>query len=331
MHSAPMQIQRPVAVGSGLAPAVSVVVPFFDEATNLPVLIAHLRGTLDGLDRTAEVVLVDDGSADGSAAVALAAIDGDPRFRLLRLRANFGKSAALAAGRDHSRGDVIVTMDADMQDPPAEIPRFLEQIDHGHDLVAGWRRDRRAPWHRRVYTTLFNLCVRACSGIAIHDMNCGMKAYRRPVLDTIHLSRGMHRFTAILAHGHGFRVGELQVANHDRLSGRTKYGAGRYFEAALGLLGALYVRRPSRTPLMSFGPPGIFLLLLSLAGAAVHALWGPRETGEHFTVLLGLAVLFLLGMVLLVSGLVGELVVQRLAQGNRPGLLYAVREPEQSR
>jgi hypothetical protein len=215
-----------------------------------------------------------------------------------------------------------------MQDPPEEIPRFLEQIDRGSDLAAGWRRARRAAWHRRVCTALFNRCVRAVSGVDIHDMNCGMKAYRRRVLETIWLSRGMHRFTAVLAHGNGFRVTELQVPNHDRLSGRTKFGGARYFEAAVGLLGALYVRRPSRTPLMSFGGPGVVVLLLALAGAAAHLLWGPADAGDRLVVLLALTALFLLGMVMLVGGLVGELVMQRLTGA---GPLYVLDEPREPR
>jgi hypothetical protein len=298
-------------------PQVSVVVPFFDEAANLPVLIARLRPVLDELGRAAEVVLVDDGSGDGSAAAAAAAIGDDRRFRVVRLAANHGKSAAIAAGRDHAKGGVIVTMDADMQDPPEAIPSFLQQLDHQHDVVAGWRVDRRAPWVRRWCSAMFNRCVRAVSGIAVHDMNCGMKAYRRDALDAIHLSRGMHRFTAILAEGSGFRVGEVRVPNRDRLSGKTKYGAGRYFEAALGLLGALYVRKPGRSPLMTFGAIGALLLLAALVGGIAFAIAGPVDVEPRFLVLLALTAAFVLGAALLVAGLVGELILHRLTQSRR--------------
>ncbi len=315
-----------VANAAEPAPAVSIVVPFVDEVANLPVLVARLKPVLDGLDRRAEVVLVDDGSTDGSPDAAIAAIDRDGRFRLVRLRTNYGKSAALAAGRDHSVGDVVVTMDADMQDPPEAIPRFLALIDDGYDVVAGWRHGRRAPWQRRLGTAMFNRCVRTFGRVAIHDMNCGMKAYRRHALETIHLSPGMHRFTVMLAHGNGFRVGELQVPNDERLSGKTKYGAGRYFEAALGFVAALYVRRPSRSPLMSLGSAGVGAILVSLLAGVAHALWGPTATTARVVVLVTVVALSLLGALLLVSGLVGELILQRLAGSARPAPLYLLHD-----
>jgi glycosyltransferase involved in cell wall biosynthesis len=310
------------------SPAVSVVVPFFDEATNLPVLIARLKTVLDGLDRATEVVLVDDGSTDGSPAAAEAAIDGDRRFRLVRLRTNYGKSAALAAGRDHSAGEIVVTMDADLQDPPEAIPQFLAAIERGNDVVAGWRLDRRAPWQRRWFSALFNRCVRAVCRVSIHDMNCGMKAYRRRVLEAIHLSRGMHRFTAILAHGNGFRLDELRVPNDARLSGTTKYGAGRYFEAAIGFVGALYVRSPARSPLATFAAPGVVVMLAALVGAGVQALWGSDELTRRFAVWLALVALALLGAMLLVAGLLGELILQRFASSARPGPPYTLHDEQ---
>lgn len=324
-------LRNPRAAATHRAAAVSIVVPFLNEATNLPVLTAHLKSVLDLVDRSAEVVLVDDGSTDDSWSVALAASEGDRRFRVVRLRANFGKSAALAAGRDHSVGDVIVTMDADMQDPPEEIPRFLAEIDRGNDLVAGWRNGRQAPWPRRVCSALFNHLVRAVSGIRIHDMNCGMKAYRRRVLDSIFLSRGMHRFTVMLALGHGFRVSELPIPNCERLSGTTKFGAGRYLEAALGLVGALYLRRPSRTPLTSFGALGALALLVASCAGGALALWPPADGRTLLVLLVAIAALFLLGAVLLVAGLVGELLLHRLAATTRPAPLYELRETSDDR
>lgn len=305
------------------APQVSVVVPFFDEAGNLPALVAELREVLDRLDRPVEVLLVDDGSTDGSVVAARAAVGDDRRFRLLSLHGRFGKSAALAAGRDHSRGGIIVTLDADLQDPPESIPELLAVIDAGSDLAAGRRLDRRCAWHRRLWSLMFNRFLRACSGLDIHDVNCGMKAYRRRVLEAIHMSPGMHRFTPIVAHGHGFRVREVFVPNRPRHAGRTKYGAFRYFEASLGLLGALYVR-PSRSPLMSFGALGALLLLAAVAGGAGYALWGTASGTLHVYALLGLGAAGLLGAMLLAVGLVGELILQR-CQARRPSQPYVLR------
>jgi len=311
------------------APSVSILVPFIDEALNLPSLIAELRAALDRFERPAEVVLIDDGSKDESVSVARAAISEDWRFSIVRLRSQSGKSAALSAGCDHSHGEILVTLDADMQDPPSEIPKLIARIDAGDDLVVGWRKRRKTGLHRRALSTCFNFLVARTTGTGLHDLNCGLKACRRAAFESIYLSTGMHRFIPVVAHARGFRVSELPIETRPRMAGRSKYGVWRYFETCLGLLTVLCDREPPRSPACALGAGGLVLLIVAALAAAGLSWLGGADTLAAGTAIpwILVAMIGLLGTQLIVCGLLGELLLLRLARAGK-GSLYRLREGE---
>jgi dolichol-phosphate mannosyltransferase len=259
---------------------ISVVVPVHDEDRSVELLYDELASALDPLERPWEAVFVDDGSTDGSFA-ALTRLHGRaPNVRVVRLRRNFGKSAALAAGFRHAEGSVVVTIDADLQDDPAEIPRLLAKLDEGFDLVSGWKAQRRDPWSRRLVSKIFNSVVGRSSGLKLHDMNCGLKAYRAEVVRSLRIYGELHRFLPVLAHDRGFRVAELPVNHRPREHGRSRYGVERYMRGFLDFLTVSFMGRYRHRPLHLFGGLGlvfaaigsavlVYLTILKLTGAAI--------------------------------------------------------------
>ena len=304
--------------------SVSVVVPLFNERETLPTLHERIRAALAPIGVPFEVILVDDGSRDGSAAAIRDIVGGDPCTRAIILRRNFGKAAALAAGFEAARGDVIITMDADLQDDPAEIPRFLEQLENGFDLVSGWKRHRQDPFGKVVASRLFNLATRVLTGGSLHDINCGFKAYRREVVQDIRLYGELHRFIPALASARGFSVGELEVVHHPRRHGESKYRFHRYLRGLIDLVTVHFLMKFRTRPAHLFG--GIGLLFLA-AGAAISAylawLWfqgqGPIGTRPLFA--FGLF-LMIVGLQSATFGLLAEMVTH-LVQRNRD--TYVVR------
>jgi glycosyltransferase involved in cell wall biosynthesis len=259
---------------------ISVVVPVHDEDRSVELLYDELASALDPLERLWEAVFVDDGSTDGTFA-ALTRLHGRaPNVRVVRLRRNFGKSAALAAGFRHAEGSVVVTIDADLQDDPAEIPRLLAKLDEGFDLVSGWKTQRRDPWTRRLVSKIFNSVVGRASGLKLHDMNCGLKAYRAEVVRSLRIYGELHRFLPVLAHDRGFRVAELPVNHRPREHGRSRYGVERYMRGFLDFLTVSFMGRYRHRPLHLFGGLGlvfaalgsavlVYLTILKLTGAAI--------------------------------------------------------------
>ena len=213
-------VPRPAPAG---VPALSVVIPAYNEEANVGPCHAELAGVLGGLGRPFEIVFVDDGSTDGTFAALRAIIAADPRVRALRFRANAGQTAALAAGFAAARGDVVVTMDADLQNDPADIPRLLAALESA-DLVCGWRVERRDPWTKRVASRIANRVRARLTGDGVHDTGCTLKAFRRAAVPRRHLYRGMHRFLPALARIEGFRVVEVPVGHRPRRAGTSKYG-----------------------------------------------------------------------------------------------------------
>jgi len=259
---------------------ISVVVPVHDEDRSVELLYDELASTLEPLGRSWEAVFVDDGSMDGSFAALTRLNDRASNVRVVRLRRNFGKAAALAAGFRHAQGDVVVTIDADLQDDPAEIPRLLAKLDEGFDLVSGWKTKRRDPWRRRVVSRVFNSVVSRASGLKLHDMNCGLKAYRAEVVRSLRIYGELHRFLPVLAHDRGFRVAELPVNHRPREHGRSRYGAERYVRGFLDFLTVSFMGRYRHRPLHLFGGLGlvfalvgtvvlVYLTVLKLAGEAI--------------------------------------------------------------
>lgn len=293
------------------APAISIVVPVYDEADSLAELHKRVMAVMEELGRPFELLFVNDGSQDGSAAVLNALAELDSRVRVLHLRRNFGKSSALAAAFDHARGAYVLTMDADLQDDPAMIPAFVEQLDAGADLVSGWKKERHDPWTKTLPSRLFNGVVRRLSSIPLHDFNCGFKAYRAECIAELGVYGGFHRYLPVLAGARGFDVRELVVTHHARKHGKSKYGFGRFFAGLLDLLTVLLVTRFRTRPLHFFGVPGV---LLGFAGVSVLiylcVLW---FTGEA----IGTRPLLTLGVLLTITsaqfvcmGLLGELLVR---------------------
>ncbi|HEX6203473.1 MAG TPA: glycosyltransferase family 2 protein, partial [Thermoanaerobaculia bacterium] len=243
--------QRPVAVppvvaeGAGglapgavaAAPEVSVLVPVYNEADSVAELAARVTAVFDALGMSFEIVFVDDGSTDGTPHRVREVHATEPRVKLVRLRRNFGKAAALCAGLDHSRGELVVTMDGDLQDDPEEIPRFLACLEEGElDLVSGWKRRRRDPASKRYPSRLFNWVTRHLASVDLHDFNCGFKLYRREVLEQIAIYGELHRYIPVLASRRGFAVGEIEVRHHPRKHGRSKYGWDRFYKGLLDLI-----------------------------------------------------------------------------------------------
>ncbi|GAC1447854.1 MAG: glycosyltransferase family 2 protein [Ktedonobacterales bacterium] len=243
---------------------ISVVIPVYNEEQSLRPLYEALTAQLVQEGRSYELVFVDDGSSDGSFSVLQALHDCDTHVHVVRFRRNFGKTPALVAGFAHSRGEVIFTMDADLQDDPGEIPQFLQRLAEGYDLVSGWKYPRLDPITKTLPSWFFNRMVSGSTGVRLHDINCGFKAYRRELIDDLKLYGELHRFIPVLAHRRGFRVAELKVRHHPRQYGKSKFGARRFLRGFLDLLMVLFLVSYMRTPLRLFGTLGILSLLAGI-------------------------------------------------------------------
>jgi glycosyltransferase involved in cell wall biosynthesis len=275
---------------------ISVVVPVHDEDRSVELLYDELAAALEPLQRPWEAVFVDDGSTDGSFAALTRLHSRAPNVRVVRLRRNFGKSAALAAGFRHAAGDVVVTIDADLQDDPAEIPRLLAKLDEGFDLVSGWKTQRRDPWRRRFASRIFNAVVGRASRLELHDLNSGLKAYRAEVVRSLRIYGELHRFLPVLAHDRGFRVAELPVNHRPREHGRSHYGLERYARGFLDFLTVSFMGRYRHRPLHLFG--GLGLVAAALGGALLVYLTILKLSGEP----IGHRPLLTLGVLLVVVG-----------------------------
>jgi glycosyltransferase involved in cell wall biosynthesis len=305
---------------------ISVVVPVHNEERSVALLYDELSSALEPLDRDWEAIFVDDGSTDGSFAALTRLHAAAENVRVVRLRRNFGKAAALVAGFDQARGDTIVTLDGDLQDDPAEIPRLLAKLDEGFDLVTGWKTRRRDPLSRRVLSRIFNSVTSRLSGVRLHDMNCGLKAYRAEVVHGLRIYGELHRFVPVLAHYRGFRIAELPVNHRPREHGRSRYGVERYLRGFLDLLTVSFIGRYRQRPLHLFGGLG---LALGLAGIAIlvyltvvkamgHAI------GQRPLLTLGV-LLVVVGMQFFSLGLISEMITshheERAAERDRAELL----------
>lgn len=289
----------------------SVVVPVLDEVESLPTLYRELTEVLEPLGRSYELVFVDDGSRDGSFPALEKLHRSDDRVRVLQLRRNFGKAAALAAGFREARGQVIVTLDADLQDDPAELPRLLARLEEGYDLVSGWKRERQDPRSKTLPSRLFNRVTAWLTGVRLHDFNSGFKAYRREVVEELRLYGELHRFIPAIAAWRGFRVDEVPVHHRRRQFGRSKYGSARFWRGCLDLLTVLFLTRYTRRPLHLFGGLG---LVAWAGGGAVNlylvGLWlaGTRPIGTRPLLAFGILSM-LVGLQFFCLGLLSELIL----------------------
>jgi glycosyltransferase involved in cell wall biosynthesis len=306
---------------------VSIVIPVLNEVENLELLYAQLRPVLDGMQETCEVILVDDGSTDGSPEIMERLHKQDERIQIVRLRRNFGQTAAFSAGFDVAQGDVIVTMDADLQNDPKDIPKLLEKIKDGYDIVSGWRIDRQDPFlSRRLPSQIANRLISRVTGVALHDYGCSLKAYRREVLTGIKLYGEMHRFIPALASWMGIQVAEIPVNHAARQFGQSKYGLRRTFKVILDLLAVKFLLDYATRPIQIFGLLG---MLCFSAGSAIGGyltvtrLFFDQPLADRPLLLLSI-LLVVAGLQLVIMGLLGELVVRTYYEAQDKSI-YVVR------
>jgi glycosyltransferase involved in cell wall biosynthesis len=304
----------------------SIVCPVYNEEANVDELYRRLDAVLA---QPAEIIFVDDGSTDGTYARLAAIAARDARVRVVGFRRNFGQTAALSAGIDHARGEIIVPIDGDLQNDPADIPRLLAKLDEGYDVVSGWRVDRKDPFHRRLPSVLANRLISLISGVRLHDYGCSLKAYRREVLRDVRLYGEMHRFVPIYASWEGGRVTEMPVTHHARTRGKSNYGIERTVKVVLDLIVVKFLTSYATKPIYVFGGFGLLSLL---AGVLVFfVMLYLRFTGIADFVQTPLplvtVMLFLVGCLSVLLGLVAELTVRTYyeSQGKRT---YIVRSTE---
>lgn len=313
---------------SGLIPeSVSVILPVFNERGNLEPLHARLTDTLKLAGRDYEVIYVDDGSTDGSWEVMKNLAAADPRVRLVRLRRNFGQTQALAAGFAYARNAILVTLDADLQNDPADIPRLIEALGDSTDLVAGWRRRRQDPWlTRRLPSSIANFLTRLLSRVPLHDFGCTLRAYRREVVEDVRLYGEMHRFLPVLVAWVGGRIAEVEVSHRPRTRGASKYGLLRTYKVLVDLVTLKFIGDFSARPNYVFGGFGLASVLLGFLSLAVVAY---RVLGlgrlEATPLVFFMVVFFLAGIFSLFMGFLAEIMIRGFHETQRKPAYY-VRE-----
>ncbi|HEU4432146.1 MAG TPA: glycosyltransferase family 2 protein [Pyrinomonadaceae bacterium] len=317
-----------VAPAAGVAPEVSIFLPVYNEEPNLMPLHARLDEALKTLDRSAEIVYVDDGSTDGSLKILREIAELDPRVRVVALRRNYGQTAAMAAGIDAASGKVLIPMDADLQNDPADIKRLLEKLDEGYDVVSGWRKNRQDKmFTRKIPSMIANRIISWIGGVPLHDYGCSLKAYRRESLQDVRLYGEMHRFIPIYASWAGARVTELPVKHHARTMGKSKYGLSRTLKVVFDLMTIKFMASYQTKPIYVFGMFGMLAFLISLfAGlyAVFLKLFHKADFVQTPLPILTI-VMFAVGVQFLLMGLLAEMLV-RTYHESQAKAIYAVRE-----
>lgn len=290
----------------------SVVIPLYNEEENVRELYSKLSDVLSKLGKSYEIIFVDDGSQDGTLRILEEIQKFDPKVVVLSFRRNFGQTAAFAAGFDFARGDVVITMDGDLQNDPADIPRLLEAIEDA-DLVSGWRKKRKDPFFsRRLPSIVANWLIGKVTGVRIHDYGCSLKAYRRDVVKNLKLYGEMHRFIPALASWYGVKIKEIEVTHHPRYRGKSKYGITRTIKVLLDLVTVKFLHSFSTKPIQFFGPIGVLFMILGfmIVGYLIllKILKGVPIGGRPL--LLGGFFSFLIGLNFIGMGLLGEMIVR---------------------
>jgi glycosyltransferase involved in cell wall biosynthesis len=302
-------------------PTLSFVLPVYNERESLSPLHQKIVQTMAARSETFEMVFVDDGSTDGSIEVLATLHRSDSRVKVVQFRRNFGKSAAYSAGFEQARGEFIITMDTDLQDDPAEIPAFLEKLAEAYDVVSGWKHEGKGSLEKSLPSRFFNGVVRRATGIPLHDFNCPFKAYRREVLQEIHIYGELHRFIPVLAHSRGFTIVEIKIKNLPRQFGHSKFGLKRYLRGMLDLMTFLFITRFANRPMHLLGLAGLVtsalgstVLLFFLGADVLHRLsvLPGNEWNIHDRPALSLSILLMLiGVQFLTIGLLGELMERK--------------------
>ena len=310
------------------APEISVFLPVFNEEENIGRLNLRLNEELTKLGRSYEVIYVDDGSTDGSLSRLREFAANDSRVRVISLRRNYGQTAAMSAGIDHARAQILIPMDADLQNDPADIGRLLEKLDEGYDVVSGWRKDRKDRWlTRQLPSKLANKLISRLSGLDLHDYGCSLKAYRRDALTGVKLYGEMHRFIPIFAGLAGARVAEIPVAHHARNAGKSKYGLSRTVKVVFDLITIKFLSTYLTKPLYLFGTAGLVCLVISLLTFAL-ALYYRIVQGVHLNRMPAATlsmIMFAMGFQFIFMGLLAEMIVRTYHESqDKP--TYLIRE-----
>ena len=290
----------------------SIIIPVFNEEESILELAEEISGVMKDLSAGYELIFIDDGSRDSSYDKIKSLADKDSRINGVRFRRNYGKAAALSEGFRISKGKMIVTMDSDLQDDPAEIPGLMKKLDEGFDVISGWKKNRKDPWTKRFPSKIFNLVTRMMSGIKIHDFNCGLKIYRSDVIKTVKVYGELHRYIPVLAKLAGFNVSELIVNHRPRKFGKTKFGASRFLKGFLDLTTVLFLGKFERNPLHFFGILGGFLFLSGLVinGYLTIQWFGGVWIGNRPILFLGI-LLLIVGIQFISLGLLAEMITAR--------------------
>ena len=305
-------------------PSISIIVPVLNEEGSLDKFYKETTKSLKEYSNW-EIIFIDDGSDDESYNIMRKLADEDNRVSIIQFFKNFGKADALSEGFKQANGDVVITIDADLQDDPAEIPRLVEKIQEGWDVVSGWKKDRKDPISKRLPSKLFNMVTRFLTGIKIHDFNCGLKAYRRKVVKSIDIYGGLHRYIPAIAGQKGFSITEVAVNHRPREFGETKYGGNRLFHGFFDLFTMLFTGKYFDRPLHFFGSIGLVFIFISTI-SEVYPIYDKIANGipfqKHFALIVFGAMIFGLGLWFFSIGLLGELLVK--ASGTSEKKIYSV-------
>ena len=302
-------------------PYLSIVIPVYNEAENVGLLYQEVKKVLSSIQRTYEIIIIDDGSKDETRKILKEIEAADETLRVLSLRKNFGKASALSCGFSKALGEIIVTMDGDLQDDPEEIPRFLECIKE-YDVVSGWKQNRKDPLSKIIPSRIFNYITSVITRVEIHDFNCGYKAYRREVVKTLNIYGEMHRYIPALANWKGYSVGELKDRHRPRIHGKSKYGVKRLFKGTMDLLTVKFLISYCQKPLHLFGSIGLVSVLAGF-GACSYLLYSwlnGARIGDRPLLTLGV-LMITLGVQFVAIGLIGELIVH-----SRENMVWVLKE-----
>ncbi len=291
---------------------ISIVIPLLNEEESLKELHQQIISVLNPLNCPYEIIFIDDGSTDNSLQVLKDLHKSDTSVQIISFRKNNGKSAALAKGFNEASGDIIITMDADLQDDPTEIPQLIEQINSGYDLVSGWKKNRKDPFIKRHTSKIYNGVTSSLTGLKIHDINCGIKAYTREVTETLNIYGQLHRFLPVMARWEGFKVGEMIVKHHPRKFGKTKFGLSRFAAGFFDLITVLFITRYTKRPLHLFGSVGMLSFLFGII-ISVYLAYERIFLEKYLTnrPLLFLGILaIIVGVQFISIGLLGEMITE---------------------
>jgi glycosyltransferase involved in cell wall biosynthesis len=296
---------------------ISIVIPAYNEGESLPILVKNIEEIIKKITYSYEMIILDDGSTDNTHAVLRKICKDHPNIKAYQCRRNFGKSNALNVGFKEAKGEIIITMDADLQDEPKEIPKMLEKLEEGYDLVSGWKKKRDDPLHKTLPSKLFNVVTSKFSGVPLHDFNCGFKVYKKEVVENIELYGEMHRYIPALVHWKGFKVTEILVQHHPRRYGKSKFGTERLLKGLLDFFTVFFLTRYTTRPMHFFGKWGVLMfgsgflieLYLTIQWIYFHLIQGKERILSDRPLLLLGVLLMVLGSLLFSTGFISEMIL----------------------